>query len=504
MNLHDPPTGHRMPDPAPDFADEAQRVRVLESFDPLALEDDPELQAIVDFAARLCDVPVSLVTMLDGEQQHFLARQGTEERSTPQDVSFCVHAIKQPGLMEVQDATADARFVGNPLVTDPPEIRYYAGQPLVSDEGAPLGTLCVLDVNARPAPLTELQRDGLAVLAQAAMRKLNARREQLVARSVIAEREERLRRMIDGVPQIAWSADAEGNFDYYNKRWAELTGAEPPRVGEDWRPFVHPDDRDRAFAEWERCFKAGEEFEVEYRLKMKEGWVWVLALGVPVAERQGDPIRWFGTITDIDEVHRAFEERDMLAKELSHRIKNIFAVVIGLATLKVRKTPEHKVFVDELVEVLRSLGRAHEFVRPTGEQAQDSLNGLLTTLFDPYENEDGEPRVLVSGYDARVAPKAATPLALVFHELATNSAKYGALSNDTGRVTLDISDEGDNILLSWSELGGPPVTDPGTTGFGSRLVEMSITGQLQGKWDRRFEPAGLVVELTIAKEALAD
>ncbi|WAT16940.1 PAS domain-containing protein [Aurantiacibacter sp. MUD11] len=505
MNLYDPQTAPNMSAPRAEFDDEAKRLEVVESFEAEELTSDPELQAIVDFAAQLCGAPVSVVTLLEENQQRFLARKGTEETRTPRGIAFCNHTLGSSDLLEVMDATADERFADNPLVTDPPDIRYYAGQPLVSEEGASLGTLCVIDTKPHAEPLNDFQRRGLEVLAQAALRRLEARRSEIRAQQAIAEREERLRRMIEGVPQIAWSANAEGNFDYFNRRWEERTGAPPPKLADDWRPFVHPDDADEVFAEWERCFAAGEEFESEYRLRMADGrWEWVLSLAVPVSESAGDPVRWFGTLTDIDEVRSALEERDLLAKELSHRIKNIFAVVIGLATLKARKTPEHEPFARDLTQVLRALGRAHEFVRPHQGPVQDSLHGLLASLFSPYDESDGQPRVRVNGFDTPVCARAATPLALVFHELATNSAKYGALSNDAGYVELDAEDRGDAIALTWREHGGPQVEDDGIRGFGSRLVEMSVTGQLQGTWDRHFEPNGLVVELTMAKTALAD
>jgi len=219
-------------------------------------------------------------------------------------------------------------------------------------------------------------------------------------------------------------------------------------------------------------------------------------------ENEGEPVRWFGTVTDIDEVHQALEERDLLAKELAHRIKNIFAVVIGLAMLKARKAPEHEPFAKDLTRVLQALGRAHEFVRPDDGVAQDSLKGLLDALFAPYADSDDTPRVRIEGSDAAISQRAATPLALVFHELATNSAKYGALSADDGHVELSIGDAGEAIALVWTERGGPAVEEASESGFGSRLVEMSVTGQLQGTWERRFEPDGLVVELTMAKAAL--
>ena len=99
----------------------------------------------------------------------------------------------------------------------------------------------------------------------------------------------------------------------------------------------------------------------------------------------------------------------------------------------------------------------------------------------------------------------AAPLALVFHELATNSAKYGALAKADGRVELTVAEKGDDLLMRWSESGGksPAANAKLKDGFGSRLVEMSITGQLGGSWERRFEKDGLVVELTVAKAAIA-
>ncbi len=492
-----------MPEPAAEFAEETARLDVVESFEAEALEDDPELQAIVEFAAKLCKVPASMVTLLEKDKQLFLVREGIAERETPRDVAFCNHTLGHAGLLEVPDAPADPRFADNPLVTNEPHVRYYAGQPLVSDEGASIGTLCVIDTAARAAPLDDFQREGMAVLAQAAMRRLETRRSALQANRAIAEREQRLQRMIEGVPQIAWSADNLGNFDYYNRRWTEVTGAPPPPTAADWQPFLHPDDFEETFAEWQQRFAAGEQFDAEFRLKRADGsWVWVLGLAVPVVENEGEPVRWFGTVTDIDEVHQALEERDLLAKELAHRIKNIFAVVIGLAMLKARKAPEHEPFAKDLTRVLQALGRAHEFVRPDDGPLQDSFKGLLEALFAPYSDNDDAPRVRISGADTTICQRAATPLALVFHELATNSAKYGALSADNGHVDLAMRDAGDAIALTWTEHGGPPVQETSESGFGSRLVEMSVTGQLQGSWERRFEPDGLVVELTMAKAAL--
>ena len=484
---------------------EAARRAVLSSFSLNGLDDDPELQAITRFAAALCKAPVALVSIVEENRQRFLAREGLQERETPRDISFCAHAMMGEGPMVVPDAIRDERFADNVLVTGPLHVRFYAGQPLVSQEGTPLGALCVIDVEKRPAGLDDFQREGLAVLAQAVMRLLEARREDLRARRAIADREEQLLRMIDGVPQIAWSLEASGRFDYVNSRWKEVTGTEPPETADGWRPFIHPDDVDTTIGNWGKALAADEPFESEFRLRKADGsWSWVLAQASPVARVDGEQQRWFGTLTDIDEVHQAIEARDLLAGELSHRIKNIFAVVIGLARLKAANAPEHKAFAEDMADTLYALSRAHDFVRPSGDAGQERLQGLLAALFAPYRDRMGQPRVAISGTDSEIVARAATPLALVFHEFATNSAKYGALSSAEGTVELTISDSGDKLVLKWRERGGPPLTGtPSSTGFGSRLIEMSVSGQLQGSWERRFEPGGLVAELTVSKAAIA-
>jgi two-component sensor histidine kinase len=222
---------------------------------------------------------------------------------------------------------------------------------------------------------------------------------------------------------------------------------------------------------------------------------------VPVRDSGGEIVRWFGTAVDIHDIYAASESRDLLARELSHRIKNIFAVVSGLISLSVRKRPEVKDFGDEMIGTIRALGRAHDYVRPAEGSRRSSLNGMLKDLFSPYQG-DAEARVRVAGDDVKIAARAATPLALVFHELATNSAKYGALSSEDGTIDLTVTDEGDSLRLHWVERGGPPPPEERIEGFGSRLVEMSVTGQLGGSWDRRYEPEGLECELTVSKAAI--
>lgn len=487
-----------MPASAPAFIEEEDaRLRVLETFDSEALEDDPELLEIVRFAARLCGAPASMVSLVERDRQYFLAREGTDQRETPRSTSFCVHTFGRQGVMEIPDATQDSRFADNPAVTGEPHVRYYAGQPLVSDEGAPLGTLCVIDVEPHAEMLSDFQREGLAVLARAAMRRLKARREEVRG-------ERRFAALAESVPTIAFSTDSEGEVDYLNRRWSEFTGIEDGLDPAIRFETLHPDERETVIANWKAAIASGEPYECEYRMRDARGdYRWMLTRASPANVGRGGQQRWFGTITDIDQVHRLSEARDMLARELSHRIKNIFAVITGLVLMRARKSPENREFAEGLVETLHALSRAHDYVRPSQGARREGLLGLLEVIFAPYSDETGAARVSISGDDAEIGARSATPLALVFHELATNSAKYGALGVAEGHVTLAVEVDEGSVRLRWDEHGGPPPVDTGEEGFGSRLVEMAVTGQLQGSWERRFEADGLKVDLALSAAAIA-
>lgn len=147
-------------------------------------------------------------------------------------------------------------------------------------------------------------------------------------------------------------------------------------------------------------------------------------------------------------------------------------------------------------------------VRPHSEASQPvigrtTIKGLLDNLFSPYPAVS-EGRLTVTGEDATVDDRGATPIALLFHELATNAVKYGALSAETGSVDIAIRHDGDEIILRWTETGGPEIEgEPGRTGFGTRLAEMSVGRQLGGRLTRDWKREGLVVEVAVAAARLA-
>ena len=488
----------------PDAAASApgDRARELAPFGIDSLEDDFELESIAAFAAKLCGTPNASVTIVEERRQRFLARHGLESNETPRSVSFCAHAMQGDELFVVPDATKDPRFADNDLVTGETHLRFYAGAPLVTEDGTELGALCVIDTEPHPEGLNELQREGLRVLARSAVRRFVNEREALRSRDQAKERARMLNLVLDSVPGIAWSADENLTFDFFNARWDEVTGAEPPRSTAAWEAHIHPEDFGRTIAKFEAAVEQKRVFDDEWRLRLADGsYRWALSRAVPIQLGNGR-WRWVGTIIDIDDAHRLSESRDLLARELSHRIKNIFAVVASLITLSARRDPDLRYFAQEMTDKIAALGRAHEFVAPTGMVRENTLHGLLDQIFAPY-NSQHEQRITVTGSNPTIQGRAATPLALVFHELATNSAKYGVLANEEGVVDVTISQaDHDMLRIEWHEPGVAP-QETGSEGFGSRLLKMSVEGQMQGRIDRQWTDDGLSVVLDLSLAALA-
>lgn len=331
--------------------------------------------------------------------------------------------------------------------------------------------------------------------------------ERLVAEQ-LAESEMRFRTLADTMPQMVWSTLPDGYHDYYNARWYEFTGMPLGSTdGEGWNGMFHPEDQARAWQVWRQSLATGEPYSIEYRLRHHSGqYRWVLGQALPVRDAQGNIVRWFGTCTDIHHTKIAQEEREVIAQELSHRIKNIFAVIGGIVSLAARQHPESAGFADRLRGRIFALGRAHDFVRPHSRASQPvpnpaSLRALIVQLLDPYRSGD-DTRITFDGADASIDDGAATPLALLFHELATNAAKYGALSLPEGRVSIETSVDGETYRLVWRELGGPPPAK-GSEGFGSRLISLSVEGQLRGHIRRHWEADGLVIELDVPLASLS-
>jgi GAF domain-containing protein len=153
---------------------ETDRLNALREYDILDTPFEQNFDEIVQLASQICETPVSLVTLIDADQQWFKAAVGTEIRQMPLNMAFCTKAIKQTNLFTIEDASKDPDFQNNPLVASNPNVRFYAGVPLATPYGFPLGTLCVLDY--KPRKLSPLQENTLRILAHQVMAQFELHR----------------------------------------------------------------------------------------------------------------------------------------------------------------------------------------------------------------------------------------------------------------------------------------------------------------------------------------
>jgi diguanylate cyclase (GGDEF)-like protein/PAS domain S-box-containing protein len=214
---------------APKPENETQRLHALERLGLLDTEAEPEFDELVNLAAAICGTPISLVTLVDEGRQWFKAAIGLEAKETPREVAFCAHSILQRNLFVVEDAAVDERFFDNPLVTGEPHIRFYAGMPVSSPDGYPMGTLCVID--REPRHLTGLQKNMLTMLAKQVNARLELRqqrkelqialREAENSRNELRASEERFRIFMDNSPFLSFMKDMEGRLVFYSQRFAD-------------------------------------------------------------------------------------------------------------------------------------------------------------------------------------------------------------------------------------------------------------------------------------------
>jgi diguanylate cyclase (GGDEF)-like protein/PAS domain S-box-containing protein len=384
--------------------DEAARLEELRSLEILDTPPEAAFDRLVELAARLLDVPIALVTLVDEHRQWFKARVGLDVDKTPRTDAFCAHAIEDAGTFVVGDARQDPRFEDNPLVVGDPHIRFYAGHPLRGPDGNRLGTICVIDQT--PRELTAVQRELLEFLAGQAEVELELRRaglEQREARRRLSETEQRLRsaegalraseeryRSLVENASMALVVHVDGAIRFANRAAAEVHGYATPEelIGRSILDTVPPDRRADVRAIIDRVRRGERVRDLRRTLLRPDGTHITVAVHVTLVTWEGQPAHQV-EIRDVSE--RAAADELLRQAEERFRLVHQFAGV-GMAVTELDRTFSR--VNGALCEILdRSedelLGTSFETITHPDDVGRDtaSFEALRAGETDVYETE---------------------------------------------------------------------------------------------------------------------
>lgn len=454
---------------------EQERLEALKAYQILDTLPEKEFDDIVDLASTLCGTPISLISLLDSQRQWFKARTGLESTETPIEIAFCRHAIQRPQeVMVVNDTLQDERFKHNPLVTGDLHFRFYAGAPLLSAEGHPLGTLCIIDKS--PRELTEDQQRILQVLARKVMERLELRKQALQQQKELKEAEGQLevltRRLLEAQETArigSWEWDTSTNKMFWSPEMYRLFGLEAdnePVNLEEWMDLIHPDDRDSVRAQTIERQEHSIPGTVEYRIVKKDGSkAWMLGKGVAITDASGKVVRARGTAQDITEEknqqHKILSatlegeenERKRIARELHDSLGNLMAALSMKIQFLTEQHPEVDFSVlrkltDKSIEEYRHI--SHNLYPP--DILNKTLHQLIAEKVEELNGADGIRFILkysLEGDEPFGNPVYKKELYRIFQELITNVIKHASASEVHIKllpkkefVALEVSDNG--------------------------------------------------------------
>ncbi|HEY4030776.1 MAG TPA: HWE histidine kinase domain-containing protein [Caulobacteraceae bacterium] len=336
---------------------------------------------------------------------------------------------------------------------------------------------------------------GLIVLLRSAV--IEMRRTQASADEALAslnEAQEHGRRFVDLTPHIAWTADPHGNLTLLPKKVQNLTGATAEELmGQGWRALVHPDDVAVVDEAWRKSLATGEPYLAEFRGMRADGaFVWMRSQAYAARDDSGAVTGWYGLSENIDARKEAEHEREMLLREVDHRARNILAVLQGIVALMPKDDPE--AFAITFRARLQALAGAHTLLAKSRWHGVE-LRALLEEELQPF----GLEHIHLVGDALLVRSERVQQLSMIFHELTTNSAKYGCLSAPEGRLRVEWRVVNDaHVLVEWAEAGGPKVVaPPERQGFGSTLIRSIVRGRIGESVMQDWRPEGLCCAITL-------
>jgi PAS domain S-box-containing protein len=317
--------------------------------------------------------------------------------------------------------------------------------------------------------------------------------DRIIAERRLTESESRFRALVGATSDVIYRMSPDWKEMRQLDGRSFLADTDEPSIA--WMDvYLLPEDVGIVQSAIDHAIANKETFQLEHRVRQADGSIgWTFSRGVPMLGEDGEIIEWFGSASDVTERHQTNDHLRLVVNELNHRVKNMLAMVQAIAVRTFRDAPDMPAAQERFAARLVALAQANDLL--TGERwAGASLHGAITQAVQPHQHDSARCRI--DGPDIRISPKTALALSLAMHELATNAIKYGAWSNDHGIVEIDwkAQEAGSgisNLHIEWHESGGPAVVTPTRRGFGSRLIERGLAGEMGAQVTMRFEPEGL-------------
>jgi PAS domain S-box-containing protein len=319
----------------------------------------------------------------------------------------------------------------------------------------------------------------------------------------LRENEERLRQILDSAKEYAiFTLDSGGDVTSWNEGAKRLLGFDEAEIiGQSGDIFFTPEDRELLAPERERAKARDEGRAANERWHVRKDGSRFWGSGVMLPLQQNGRNASLKIFRDRTQERIAEERQQLLINELNHRVKNTLATVQSVATQTLRGAAAGLEIRAALESRLTALARSHDVLTQENWEAA-GLRDIVQRAIEPFMEKHGTgERFTIEGEDVRLSPQAALSLGMGLHELATNAAKYGALSMPQGKVSIrwltDSDGEEGVVKLVWQEIDGPPVSPPKKKGFGSRLIEQALAYELDGKVTLDFAPGGVRLEVTL-------
>jgi PAS domain S-box-containing protein len=479
----------------------------------LAERPDDVFGRLARLAQHLLGAPAALISLIEPGQHHLLSAQGLPpawagRQNLPFSHSICRYVVERAAPLVIADVRACPLVANSPSIGEC-NLGAYLGVPMVTVTDTVFGVLCVMDNVARDWSADDIERlldIGHAVSAAVDARihhwrseRADARRRETEAR--MRERDEILTLAERSAGIGVWDIDLASNMVRGTPQFFHILGLEPKgeRIPiELLRQLRHPDDREMVVQGFRRVVESGmDSYEIEYRILRPDGQIrWIFGRGRVIRDGAGTPVRYSGIDIDITERKQAEEHRLLLVNELNHRVKNTLATVQAIAAQTFRGPDQESARI-AFEGRIQALSQAHDILTSQNWSGA-GLHQVIAATLRPFTVDDkGYSRISLTTTDVSLSSKAALALSMALHELATNAVKYGALSNDGGRIEILGRVEEGNLHLSWREIGGPAVVPPRRTGFGSHLIKRALPRQLNGEVRLDHLPEGVVCEIRI-------